>query len=326
VSNDRDRMDWKDNSILDRFSYVSQIHPEKKTGWIPRDPEKPIIKFSVGLAAVPSHPLVDLWPVSSTIWPMDRNDQAGDCVVAAVDHALQAIALLLGIPRTNWTDDQILAYYQTQNPNFRSWADSGGPNDQGMVIQDFLSYLVKTGVILGFGLVDHTNEEQLKAAAYLGLANVTGEILDVAQQTQQVWDYAKGSPVWGGHATCSIGYGDSQGKQTDLFRVVTWGSTLVATPSFFTKQVEEVYFILTNDLVAHPAFRENYSLNSFAAAFTSLTGRPFPVPTPTPPGPGPSVSDQQLLAAYTQYRSKRDLLDSAMDDVMNHWAAGKNFG
>lgn len=327
MSDERDRMDWKDESFLDGVSHVAygKGHPQKKTGWIPRDPEKPILRFSAGLETIPAHPLTDLWPIAATTWPMDRNDQVGDCVVAAVDHALQAISTLLGTGRTNWTDDQILAYYQTQNPGFKSWSDAGGPNDNGMVIQDFLNYLVKEGTILAFGLVDHTNEEEMKAAAYLGLANVTGEVLDVAQQTQQVWDYVKGSPVWGGHATCTNAYGDSAGRVRDLFRVVTWGSSTLVTPLFFTKQVEEVYFIIPMDLARRPDFRAGYNLSSFAAAFTSLTGRPFPVITPGPtPPPGPSVTDQQLVAAYSEYRRQRTVLDSAMDDVMNHWVAGKS--
>lgn len=335
MSDQYQREVWSGEARASQRSHGLHYNGEKRLGWIPRDPAKPILRFGDHLfetddfrteaAVIPQHPIVDTWPLAGIVWPMDRNDQAGDCVVAGVDHALQAIAALLGIPRTNWTDAQILKYYQTQNPGFKSWADAGGPNDNGMVIQDFLSFLVKEGTILGFGLVDHTSEDQMKAAAYLGLANVTGETLDIAQQSQTtVWDYVKRSPVWGGHCTTTVAYGEQSGSKTDLFRLITWGEALEATNAFFAQQVGEVYFIITADLVAHPAFRAGYDVNSFASAFTSLTGKPFPVVTPTPtPTPTGGVSDANLAAAYDKYHAGMAALQDGLDQVVTAWRAGK---
>lgn len=346
MSEQHERQRWLDEAF-DRSNGL-HFNGQKRLGWIPRDQTKAIITFGGHLLetddfaleapVIPTHPIVDTWPVPNMVWPMDHNDEAGDCVVAGVDHALQAIATLLGIPRTNWTDAQILKYYQTQNPGFKSWADSGGPNDNGMVIQDFLAYLVKEGTILGFALVDHTNEDEMKAAAYLGLANVTGETLDIAQQSQTTWDYVKRSPVWGGHCTATVAYGDTAGKVSDLFKIVTWGSTVEGTDAFFRQQVSEVYFIVTADLVAHPSFRQQYDMASFAAAYTAITGRPFPVvapPTPVPPTPptppAPGGDDASFLAAYQSYAVQRDslvgqleTLNRGFDQVVQAWAASKN--
>jgi hypothetical protein len=72
---------------------------------------------------LPDHPLTD--PVPPLTYPMDRNDVAGDCVVAGLDHALQTIHAALRVPRANWTDGELLGFYQTQNPGFRTWADGG---------------------------------------------------------------------------------------------------------------------------------------------------------------------------------------------------------
>jgi hypothetical protein len=47
---------------------------------------------------------------------MDKNDEAGDCVVAGTHHALQVIFNLLGLGDLGWTLDQILVMYQSQNP------------------------------------------------------------------------------------------------------------------------------------------------------------------------------------------------------------------
>lgn len=340
MSEQYQREDWQEYAQRAQASPNLHMNEEKRLGWIPRDPQKPIMRFGDHLfetddfaleaPVIPQHPIVDTWPLTSVTWPMDHNDTVGDCVVAGVDHALQAISVLLGTGRANWTDAQMLKYYQTQNPGFRSWSDGGGANDQGMVIQDFLNYLVKDGTILGFGLVDHTNEDEVKAALYLGLALVTGETLDVAQQTQQVWDYVKRSPVWGGHCTTSVAYGDTSGSLSDLFKTITWGEALEATAAFLKNQISEVYFIIPADLAAHPAFRSGYDLASFGAAFTAITGKPFPVVTPTPPTPTPpapptpggGVTDAQFLAAYRTYAQQRAALDAGLDQVVNAWAAG----
>jgi hypothetical protein len=176
-------------------------HDTKKLGRRPGS-DRPALKLApfLRLDHVPDHPMVDTVPALT--YPMDRNDVAGDCVVAGADHALQTIHALLGVPRANWTDGELLAFYQTQNPGFRSWADGGGSNDGGMEIQTFLSYLQQhAGVISGFAKVDPTDGELMRAATWLGLAIITGEDLRKAQQTQTTWDYVKGSPDWGGHCT-----------------------------------------------------------------------------------------------------------------------------
>ena len=256
-------------------------HPTLKLGKRP-PPRKATLNVAEFFKVAPTHPLVDVAPPIS--YPMDRNDVAGDCVVAAVDHALQAQAALLGTPRQNWTDAQLLAFYQTQNPGFRSWSDGGGPDDGGMYVQQFLEHLVSVGEILAFGAVDHDSEDMLKAGVYVGLAIVTGEVLDVAQQAQAEWDYVPGSGTWGGHATCSVAYDpDRQG-------IVTWGSLIQATDAFVEHQVDEAWLLLTTDLVNHPGFRNAFDLPAFAQAIADLTNGKVVVPVdPIPPAPGPDV-------------------------------------
>jgi len=87
------------------------------------------------------------------------------------DHALQIVETLLTGSYVNWGDAQLLRAYQSQNPGFTSWADAGGPNDQGMDVQAFLSWMVKQGLILGFAKIDPTNEDEVKAAVWLFLAS-----------------------------------------------------------------------------------------------------------------------------------------------------------
>jgi hypothetical protein len=221
-------------------------------------------------------------------WYVANGIVTHNCVVAGLDHALQTISAALGGSRKNWTDAQLLAFYQTQNPGFSGWGDAGGPDDGGMVVQDFLNHLVHTGEILAFGSVDHSNEEALKGAIYVGLALVTGETLQVAQQSQKTWDYVAGSGTWGGHCTCSVGFKGSPDEEG----LVTWGAVVDATENFISHQVEEAWFILTTDMVNHPGFRDSFDLVGFAAAVAELTNGkvvvPVDPPAPVPPGPGPT--------------------------------------
>lgn len=255
-------------------------HPTLKLGKRPPIPGRKSVSFGAFVRTIPDHPLVDAAP--SLAYPMDRNDVAGDCVVAGSDHALQVICHLLGVERANWTDSELLAYYQTQNPDFRSWADGNTNADGGMVIQSFLEYLVAKGVILAFAKIDQTNAEEMRAAIYLGLAIITGEDLRVAQQSQQVWDYVD-TPDWGGHCTTTVGYPNPQ-RQT----AVSWGALIDMTEHFIVRQMDEAWFILTQAHVDHPGFRNHFNLPAFAAAVSDLTGGKVVVPVPPAPAPAPT--------------------------------------
>jgi hypothetical protein len=233
------------------------------------------------IRVLPDHPPVDAAPALR--WPMDHNDQAGDCVVASIDHLLQCVHAQLGVPRVNWTDAQLLELYRTQNPGFRSWADGDGPEDNGMVMQTFLEELVRRGEIVAFGAVDHDDAEALRAAVWVGLAIATGEMLDVAQSRQEVWDYVPGSPTWGGHATVSVGYESAPAGHA----VVTWGELVPITQAFIDHQVEEAWFVLTRAHLAHEGFRNAFDVPGFAAAVAALTDGKVQVPTDVPPGPTP---------------------------------------
>lgn len=298
-------------------------HPTRKLGRRPEDRDKPKIALADVLTdTLPPHPLVDGGPLLQ--FDMDRNDEAGDCVVAGVNHALQVIYSLLGVHFTPWTDEQVLAYYQTQNPDFRSWSDAGGPADRGMIVAQFLSYLVKQGVILGFAKVDHRNTEELQTAVYLGLALVSGANMQQAQQNGQVWDYDPKSPDWGGHCTAQDGY-DANDYQT-----ISWGSDKYRmTTAFMDKRVDEVYLLITQAHVDHASFRDGLSLDAFGKAFTALTHRPWtwspaqptptPTPTPTPPSGGgasfrldPDVAARVDRAAARAHRPAEEWLNERL--------------
>jgi hypothetical protein len=310
-------------------------HPTMKLGRRPADPTKPKLRLASFLKAVPDHPIIDKAPPLN--YPMDHNDEAGDCVVAGWDHTRQVIKALLTGVNVNYSDDQILKFYQTQNPNFKSWADSGGRYDEGMVIQDFLSYLTKQGEILGFAAVDPANEDEVKAAIYLGLAIITGEDLQTAQQSQTIWDYHH-SADWGGHCTTWVGYKGSPDYDT----CVTWGGLTDMTQAFVRNQVSEAWFVITKDHVDHPGFRSGFDIAKFAQAYKDITGRDFPVtvnpeptptPVPVPPAPGGDNSFREACKAYPGLVEKLDKLAARNKQLSikdgEHqaaWALAKSYG
>ena len=249
-----------------------------------RDPINRLsVKFGDFLTTLPSVPLVDIAP--SFTYPMDGNDSVGDCVVAGWDHFRQVVTGLLTGTQKNFTQDQIWNFYKTQNPNFdpNGTKDTNGPgssSDNGMCIQTFLEYLVSQKLILGFAKVDHTNEAELKAAIYIGLGLITGVIVDDAQMTDQfqngVWDYVPNSKRDGGHCIPLIGYNNSP----DECACVTWAKLVQCTESFIFHQMDEAWFVLMQEHVDHPSFRNHFDLAAFSNAVKQITGGKIVIPVP----------------------------------------------
>ena len=225
------------------------------------------VSFGDFLTVIPTHPLVDFAP--NYTYPMDGNDTVGDCVVAGFDHARQTITGLLTGTQQNFTQQQIWDLYKTQNPNFPT-------EDNGMDIQTFLEYLVANKYILGFALVDYTNKELLRSAIYLGLAIMTGVQLRQAQMTQfetGMWDYVN-SPIEGGHCVPANGYNNSP----DILDFVSWGKLIGGTQNFVTNQMDEAWFILTQEHVDHPDFRNHFDLAGFSQAVAEITNNKVIIP------------------------------------------------
>ncbi len=246
-------------------------HPTLKLGRRAPSGRRAIL-FSELHVRAPEHPTVD--PAPDLSFPMDDNDQWGDCVVAGWDHCRQVVTQLLTGTGLNYTKDQILAFYRTQNPDFDpsgspSTNGPGSSADGGMEIQTFLEYLHAQGDILGFARVDPQVEADVKAAIYLGLGIVIGVNLDVAQQTQDVWKHVADSAPWGGHCVVWVGY---TGRPDDD-ACVTWGHLLDMTKSFVTHQCDEAWFVITQAHLDNPNFRAGFDLAKFADAYTAITGK-----------------------------------------------------
>lgn len=231
---------------------------------------KDSVSFADFLITIPECPLVDFAP--NYTYPMDLNDQYGDCVVAGFDHARQVITGLLTGTQKNFTTAEIEAFYKTQNPNFPH-------EDNGMDIQTFLEYLQANKYILGFAKIDHTNEQLLKAATYLGLGIMTGVQLQNAQMQQfetGMWDYVPNGTIDGGHCIPGVGYNNAP----DILDIVTWGKLIAATQNFVSHQMDESWFILMQEHVDHPTFRNHFDVAGFSQAVSEITGGKVIIPLP----------------------------------------------
>lgn len=258
--------------------------------------DKPALRLADFLTAIPDHPIaVD--NTGGVTFGLDHNDAFGVCVPTGLDNLRRLVTKLLTGTEVDATWDDIKTWYKSQNPDFDE-NDPGGPGDQGMVIQDFLAWAVKQGLILGFAKVDPKNDDEVQAATYLFLGLHCGATLQKAQDAQTnagKWDYVAGSGVWGGHCIVAPAYEAGQ-----LVDVITWQERVETTEAWRQHQLDESYVVILPAHVDHPGFRAGFDLPKYAAAFEAITGRPFPtnVTPPQPPNPpAPPPRPDALVAA-----------------------------
>jgi hypothetical protein len=269
----------------------SPQRPTRRVGSVRPPVNKPALPFADFLKAVPEHPIaVD--NTDGVTYGLDRNSDFGVCVPTGLDNLRRTVTKLLTGTEVDATWDDIKAWYRSQNPDFDE-NDPGGPGDQGMAIQDFLAWAVKQGLILGFAKVDPRNDDELQAAIYLFLGLHCGAVLQQAQEEQTdagEWDYVAGSPDWGGHCFVPVAY--ETGPLTysyetgALIDVITWQERVRTTRAWRQMRLSEAYVVILPEHVQHAGFRAGFDLAKYAAAFTQITGRPFPADV-TPPEPRP---------------------------------------
>lgn len=239
------------------------------------------LNFGEFVTVMPSAPLVDLAP--DFVYPMDGNDSVGDCVVAGWDHFRQVVTGLLTGTQKNFTQAEIWDFYKTQNQNFDPNGTSqtngaGSSSDRGMDIQVFLEYLVSKKLILGFAKIDYTNDAELRAAVYIGLGIITGVVIRNAQMGDQfnkaLWDFVPTSPVEGGHCVPFAGYNDAP----KVTACITWAKLVQCTDAFILNQMDEAWFVLMQEHVDHPSFRNHFDLAGFSKAVSAITGGKVVIP------------------------------------------------
>lgn len=275
--------------------------------------DKPKLKLAQFIKAVPAHPVASD-DTAGVSYGLDGNDNYGVCVPTGYDNLRRTVTHLLTGTQQSMTQDEIFADYRSQNPGFDPATDA---DDNGMVIQDYLAWLVKAGRILGFASVDVSNDDELTAAEYLFLAVLWGVDLQTAQQSQTdagLWDY-KRSGQWGGHCIAVPAY-----EASDRQDVITWAERVGTTDAFRRHQLDEAWVVILPEHVANPGFRKGFDLQAFADAFEAITGTPFPAvvpdpgPQPEPPAPTPpGGAAADLAVALTRYLRTKNVPEYLRD-------------
>lgn len=226
-------------------------------------------------------------------WQMLGNDQYGDCVAVTWANVRRLVTHFLSVEK--YPDlDQVFAFYKTQNPNFPQ-------QDDGMDIQTALEDLHAKGgpdgvAAVAFAKVDHTNEDEIRAAiASCGYVWVGMNVLQ-ANMTEfdngEKWDYVAHSPLDGGHSVIVAGYGGSGNAPLDgTIRFETWAEETSFTDAFWKRQVEEAWVVIWPEHLGTDSFEANVSGQALADEYQALTGQPLVIPTPAPTPPPPAPED-----------------------------------
>ncbi len=174
-------------------------------------------------------------------WGMDLNDTYGDCTIAGVDHLLAAWNKVYSDTTGRPTNDQVKQTY----------FDLTGGADSGLNEADVLKTWHQNGLfgnkIAGYAPVDPADIVGLHQAiayyggAYLGIACPESAQRDFA--AGKPWVYDPSSPIEGGHCIVAVGY-DAGGVYCS-----TWGDIAYVTYPFFAHFLEEVWCIISQELV-----------------------------------------------------------------------------
>lgn len=173
------------------------------------------------------------------VYPMALNDRVGDCVVAGHIHLTQAVDSENGGTYALPNNSEI----QTEYFNLTGGVDSGLA--EATFLQTAQAAPVLGSQIDTFGVLDHTNVDEIKSAIYTFGGAFLGVALPQSAQNQfpGTWSVVPGSPVVGGHCIVAIGYDAS------FVYIVTWGQVIRCTWEWFTTYVDEAYAIIYTEEV-----------------------------------------------------------------------------
>jgi hypothetical protein len=168
-----------------------------------------------------------------TLFPMDGNDQYGDCTIAALAHAVTVYRGRLG-QRSVMAAKDVVKFYLKMTKGA----------DTGLVELDVLNYWRKHVVggekITAYAKLDIKNRThvqqaiQLFGGVYIGFQVQEG----CEQQFDERTPWVPGQLTANGHAVFATAY------DGDGLTVLTWGNTQKATWAWWDECVDEAYAIL----------------------------------------------------------------------------------
>jgi len=167
------------------------------------------------------------------LFPMDGNDQWGDCTIAALAHAVTVFRGLTGKKKI-WDEKSIVKLYM----HLSGGVDSG--LNELDVLNYWQSHTASGDKIIAYAALDIKNHTHIKQAiqlfggVYLGFQVQKNCLEDFT--ARKTWTPAP--LTHDGHAVFAVGY-DKTGVT-----VLTWGNTQKATWGWWDECVDEAYAIL----------------------------------------------------------------------------------
>lgn len=192
-----------------------------------------------------------------TSWPMYLNDHLGDCACAAPGHMEMIFSKATGKEKDP-SDDDILALYELQGYVPGNPATDNG-SSMGNVCSDWRNGKWPASSIYAYTMVDPSNMDHVKLAAYLFRGLYIGAGLPLTAQGQSTWDVVPDVPThntpysWGGHAINVVSIDPDKG----LIDIITWGKRMSMTFNFWGTYVDEVYAVVTHDLQEGSTLQDN---------------------------------------------------------------------
>ena len=199
-------------------------------------------------------------PDVTTLFPMDGNDQYGDCTIAALAHAITTFQALLKSQVIMAEADVIALYNQLT-----------GGQDTGMAELDVLNYWRKNAVdgdeILAYVSIDPRNHDHVKQAIQLFGGVYLGFQVTEECETQ----FSNGNP-WtagtltnDGHAVFAVEY------DADGVTVLTWGGTQKGGWDWWDQCVDEAYALLPPE-ASDPAFCPGFDITTLQTDLAAISG------------------------------------------------------
>ena len=176
----------------------------------------------------------------TTLFPMDGNDQYGDCTIAALAHAVTVFHGRLGQKNVMASQDVIKLYLRLTKGA-----------DTGLVELDVLNYWRKHAAggekIMAYASIDPKNHTHIQQAIQLFGGVYIG--FQCQQNCVQEFDakqpWAPGPLTQDGHAVFAVGY------DAKLVTVLTWGNTQQGTWAWWDECVDEAYAIVPPEAKDH---------------------------------------------------------------------------
>lgn len=217
---------------------------------------------------------------------LDGNDEYGICGPTAVDNHRRMTTRILTTESDAPIDAVYTLYRESGNPNFNPVTDT---DDNGVDNPTMMQALFANGlagvkpVAVPIQLAD-MSDASIAAAMYLFGGVMFGCNLQIAQQNQSdesnpIWDYVRGSGMWGGHDIAAAYYNTVTGQ----FDVCSWAERIGTTAAWRANQLTDVWLIIWPELLSSgKLFASSVDWEELAAEYLAVTGSSFPVPIPSP--------------------------------------------